>query len=197
MGTVAKLIWKQKRVLKYTNLDGGGFLDVIGHDLNILWDLAIRPLLFGSIGAAFDIVIPKEILFKCISIVFIGLCVRLPTAYMSVSGRDLTTKERLFVASAWMPKATVQAALCSLPLSTIKEKLSGSSNFDELIVFGEIIMTISTLAIIITAPIGLLSIQYLGPLFLTKQIKDAESSTPREHHDKQPEAEQSGSAITP
>lgn len=121
-------------MLEYTQYSAGTeFLDKIGLDINILWDIALRPLLFGSIGAAFDLqLIPKETIFKSCVIVIIGLCIRVPTAFLAAMGRDLTIKERLFVALAWMPKATVQAALCSIPLSMIKSTLSESSDLTQI-----------------------------------------------------------------
>ena len=38
----------------------------------------------------------------------IGLSIRVAVSFFSVLGGGLTTKERLFVALAWLPKATVQ-----------------------------------------------------------------------------------------
>ncbi|KAL7540270.1 hypothetical protein ACHAXR_009993 [Thalassiosira sp. AJA248-18] len=170
MGTIARLVWQQKPVIEYTQCSGAEFLNKVGLDVNVIWDIAVRPLLFGSIGAAFDLsVMPKESVFKSCAIVIIGLFIRLPTAFMSAYGKDLSNTERLFVAFAWSPKATVQAALCSLPLTMIKKNYSGSDNIDELVDFGTQIKSTSILAIIITAPIGLLSLAFLGPMLLSKE----------------------------
>ena len=38
----------------------------------------------------------------------ISLVVRLITTYLGLLGNDLNLKERLFIAIAWLPKATVQ-----------------------------------------------------------------------------------------
>lgn len=43
-----------------------------------------------------------------ILVLFIGLCVRILAAYMASMGAGISGKERLFIAFAWMPKATVQ-----------------------------------------------------------------------------------------
>ena len=44
-------------------------------------------------------------------VLVVGLSVRVVVSFFSVLGGGLTTKERLFVALAWLPKATVQAAI--------------------------------------------------------------------------------------
>jgi hypothetical protein len=43
----------------------------------------------------------------------------MPTAVLSVSRAGLTLREKLFVMLAWLPKATVQAALAAAPLDRI------------------------------------------------------------------------------
>jgi hypothetical protein len=52
-------------------------------------------------------------------VLVIGLSLRVAASFLAVSFSDLTLKERLFVALAWLPKATVQAALGPLALVTI------------------------------------------------------------------------------
>jgi len=121
----------------------------------------------------------SQVVFKSCAVVFIGLLIRLPTAFISCSGANLSIKERLFVSSTWCPKATVQAALCSLPLTMIRKGYGDES--DILIEWGSIIQSTSILAIIITAPIGLLAIQFLGPYLLSRE--KTSSSTTSSYHD--------------
>ena len=121
---------------------------------------------------------PSQILFKSCVVIFIAFLVRLPIAFISCAGANLSIKERLFVSSAWCPKATVQAALCSLPLTMIRKNY-GESN-DILVEWGSIIQSTSILAIIITAPIGLLAIQFLGPHLLSREKT---SSSTISYHD--------------
>ena len=140
----------------------------------------IVPLLFGSIGAAFDLSqMSSQIVFKSCVVIFIAFLVRLPIAFISCAGANLSIKERLFVSSAWCPKATVQAALCSLPLMMIRKSYDDDGN-NILIEWGSIIQSTSILAIIITAPIGLLAIQFLGPYLLSREKT---SSTTNSYHD--------------
>ncbi|KAL7553896.1 hypothetical protein ACHAWF_017258 [Thalassiosira exigua] len=173
MGIAAKLIWEQKRVVEYAKCDGGDLFERIERDVNFVWDIVIRPLLFGSIGAAFNLdSMPVGNVSKGCAIVIIGLLVRLPTAFLSAHGQGLTLRERLFVAIAWTPKATVQAALCSIPLTLInKMKTEEYDDKEKLISWGTQIMITAILAIAITAPVGLLSIQYLGPRLLSKETR--------------------------
>lgn len=178
MGAAANLIWKQNRVVELTQCADDGYLDEIGHHINTLWDLFVRPLLFGTIGTALNMsLIPKETIFQSCCIVVIGLCARLPMAYAAVYGYGLTSKERLFISCSWVGKATVQAALCSLPLSMIKKRFSESDNLEQLLVWGTEIMSTAILAIIITAPMGLLMIQFFAPFLLTKTKNESESTT--------------------
>ena len=117
---------------------------------------------------------PSQILFKSCVVIFIAFLVRLPIAFISCAGANLSIKERLFVSSAWCPKATVQAALCSLPLTLIRKSYDESN--DILVEWGSIIQSTSILAIIITAPIGLLAIQFLGPHLLSRETTSVANS---------------------
>ena len=53
----------------------------------------------------------------------IGVCVRTPVAFFSTYGVGLNFKERLFIALSWIPKATVQAALASVPLDMLLDSM--------------------------------------------------------------------------
>jgi NhaP-type Na+/H+ or K+/H+ antiporter len=136
-------------------------------DLSRAWRTLFQPLLFGVIGSAVKFAdltastIPKSML-----LLFIGLCIRLPVAYLAVGGGDLNLKERAFVALSWLPKATVQAALASDPLESILKSKSGEENYDEWVKWGNDILTTAVFSIILTAPVGMLIISNLGPKWL-------------------------------
>jgi NhaP-type Na+/H+ or K+/H+ antiporter len=66
---------------------------------------------------------------------------RFISVFISTIGLNMNVKERIFVFISYLPKATVQAAIGSIPLSM---GVSG----------GEIILAVSVLAIIVTAPLG-------------------------------------------
>jgi len=48
---------------------------------------------------------------KSIGVIFIGLIFRWIATYFATAEKKYTTKERMFMAFSWMPKATVQAAI--------------------------------------------------------------------------------------
>jgi len=138
-------------------------------DLARVWVLLAQPLLFGVIGSALDFrklpssTIPQAILVTCL-----GVCVRTPVAFFSTYGVGLNFKERLFIALSWIPKATVQAALASVPLDMVLDSMhEEDDNYAEYVKWGKDILTTAVFSIILTAPIGLIVIQKLGPLWLT------------------------------
>jgi len=95
----------------------------------------------------------------------------LPMAYLSVGGgkNPLTRIERAFVSLAWIPKATVQAALASDPLDYVIEKRKSA----EYVEWGNDILTTAVFSIILTAPLGMMIISALGPRWLHKDEKSA------------------------
>lgn len=100
--------------------------------------------IFGVVGAGINGLI----------IIFIGLLARSIGVLISTIGHNLTMRERLFCAIAYIPKATVQAAIGAIPLAV------GVAS-------GEVILSIAVLAILITAPIGAIGIK-LGSKLLDK-----------------------------
>ena len=105
-----------------------------------LW-LAAEVILFVLVGAAVDIRYtlnagPAAVVMILLALVFraVGVC-------LCVAGTALNKKERLFCVIAYLPKATVQAAIGSVPLAM------GLS-------CGQIVLSVAVLAILITAPLG-------------------------------------------
>ena len=87
----------------------------------------------------------------------------MPTAYCAVLRTELNIKERLFIMIAWMPKATVQAALGGVVLGRAND-----IDDDDLIDIGMIFLTVAVFCILITAPIGAVLTAILGPKLLNK-----------------------------
>jgi hypothetical protein len=82
-----------------------------------------------------------------------------------MKGTNLNSKEKLFVGVAWMPKATVQAALGGVVLGLAENEDLGS----DYETWGLQILTIAFLCIVITAPIGAILTAFLGPRLLEKE----------------------------
>lgn len=182
MGIVANKLWASgwapggNKIGRLSLGPDSHFAHEVENDLAAAWKSLFQPLLFGVIGSAIKFAtlspatIPRSIL-----LIFIGLCVRLPAAFVATSFGALNFKEKLFIALSWMPKATVQAALASDPLETILSYKTKEANFEEWEQWGNDILTTSVFSIILTAPLGMLIINFLGPRWLTKDVDpDAE-----------------------
>jgi len=142
------------------------------HVFATLWDKIASPLLFGIIGASIDFSkLDMKIIPDALLIVFSGMCIRVPTAFLVTGGKNLTFWERLFVGLAWIPKATVQAALGSVPLDLILTTMDKNDKDYELYKsYGERILVTAVVAILVTAPIGLICINALGHKWLNNDI---------------------------
>lgn len=109
-----------------------------------LW-IAAEMLLFVLVGAAVDIGYAADYGLKAVLVIVCALLFRMAGVAVCVSKTKLNRKERLFCMIAYCPKATVQAAIGSVPLSM------GLS-------CGNIVLTAAVLAILITAPLGAFAI---------------------------------------
>lgn len=115
--------------------------------LSKLW-IAAEIILFVLVGAAVDLSVLKIVSISAIILLAGSLTARMFGVAISVSGSHLTKKERFFCMVAYTPKATVQAAIGTIPLA------AGLAS-------GNIILSVAVLSIIITAPIGAVLIDRL------------------------------------
>nr|XP_046237395.1 sodium/hydrogen exchanger 9B2 isoform X2 [Scatophagus argus] len=131
------------------------------------WDV-FQPLLFGLIGAEISIAnLSPSTVGLGLACVGIGLVIRLLVTFLLVHFGGFSLKEKLFISVAWLPKATVQAAIGSKALDMAREE--GNETF---IKFGLDVLTLAVLAILTTAPIGALGIGLAGPRLLVRQVTD-------------------------
>ena len=105
-----------------------------------LW-VAAKLLLFVLVGATVDLHYAYAAGLSAVVLIFGVLLFRMAGVWVCLFKTKLLFKERLFCVLAYMPKATVQAAIGSVPLSM------GLS-------CGNIVLTVAVLAILITAPLG-------------------------------------------
>lgn len=119
-----------------------------------LW-VAAEIILFVLVGATVDIQYAMQAGLAVVTVVIIVLCFRMLGVFVCVIGTKLTYKERLFCMLAYLPKATVQAAIGSIPLAM------GLAS-------GKLILTVAVLAILITAPLGALAIDKSYKLLLNR-----------------------------
>ncbi|GFN98310.1 mitochondrial sodium/hydrogen exchanger 9b2-like [Plakobranchus ocellatus] len=165
--------------------------DVVG----VLW-MVFQPLLFGLIGAEVKIEsLDGNIVGLGVAVLGIGLTFRAAVSYLAVMGTDLNFKERLFIPIAWLPKATVQAAIGAVALDRAKDV-----GDEDLIKLGEQVLMLAVLVILITAPIGAIGIALAGPRLLKRQpqrqtieeVSKRNSAENLENGEKEPETEQDG-----
>ncbi|XP_053414506.1 sodium/hydrogen exchanger 9B2 isoform X1 [Nycticebus coucang] len=138
----------------------------------IAWDI-FQPLLFGLIGAEVSIAsLRPETIGLCVATLGIAVLIRILTTFLMVCFAGFNIKEKIFISFAWLPKATVQAAIGSVALDTAR-----SHGDKQLEAYGMDVLTVAFLAILLTAPVGSLLIGLLGPRLLQKvehQNKDEE-----------------------
>ena len=105
-----------------------------------LW-VAAEILLFVLVGATVDVSYALAAGASAILLIFGVLLFRMAGVFLCMLKTRLSGKERLFCMIAYMPKATVQAAIGGVPLAL------GLG-------CGKIVLTVAVLAILITAPLG-------------------------------------------
>lgn len=105
-----------------------------------LWKI-FEIILFVLVGVSLHVNLTNINLFKVILLIFVIQIFRALGVMLSLSGTKLNIKEKVFCVFSYIPKATVQAAIGSIPL------MSGLD-------CGVIILFVSVVAILTTAPIG-------------------------------------------
>jgi len=121
-----------------------------------IWVFA-EIVLFVLVGAAVDITVVGTVGLLAIALIGIGLVGRSFGVLASLVKTKLNKKEKAFVTMSYIPKATVQAAIGSIPLALG-------------IASGHTILAIAVLAIFITAPLGALLIDLTNKKLL-KQVE--------------------------
>ncbi|STO31549.1 potassium/proton antiporter [Fusobacterium necrogenes] len=109
-----------------------------------LW-IASELMLFVLVGANVNISYALSSSLTSIFLIFGVIIFRILGVFLSLLGTNLNYKERLFTMIAYSPKATVQAAIGSIPLTMG-------------LACGDIVLTIAILSILITAPLGAFAI---------------------------------------
>ncbi|KAM9678051.1 LOW QUALITY PROTEIN: sodium/hydrogen exchanger 9B2-like [Trichechus inunguis] len=132
-----------------------------------------KHLVFVLFGAEVSVAsLRPETVGLCVATLGVAVLIRIFTAFLMVCFAGFNIKEKIFISFAWLPKATVQAALGSVALDTARSY--GDTQLED---YGMDVLTVAFLAILITAPIGHLLISFLGRRLLQKakhQNKDEE-----------------------
>lgn len=127
---------------------------VISEQLSKLW-VGAQIILFALVGSTVDISYATTISFKAVLMLVLVLIARSAGILICHLGSDYTRKERFFCVMSEVPKATVQAAIGGIPLAM------GLAS-------GELILSISVISILFTAPLGAFLIDTFYQKLLTK-----------------------------
>jgi len=118
----------------------------ISTKLASIWVFA-ELVLFTLVGAQVDLGVAWRSGLAGLAVLAIGLVARSGAVLACLMGSPLTAGERLFVTVAYIPKATVQAAIGAVPLMAMQA--AGLSTAP-----GEVILAVAVLSIVTTAPLG-------------------------------------------
>lgn len=128
---------------------------ILSDKFNQLWHVA-EMFLFFLVGVSVN---PANTLsygiMPVVFIIILSLCRLFIGVKLSLVNTHFNKKEKRFALISYLPKATVQAAIGSVPLA------SGVAG-------GELMLTLAVLSILMTAPIGAIGMDYLAPRLLTK-----------------------------
>ncbi|MBS1481701.1 MAG: sodium:proton antiporter, partial [Clostridium sp.] len=122
---------------------------------NKLW-VGAEILLFVLVGATVDISYAAAAGGAAVLLILGVLVFRMAGVMCCLVGTKLNLKERMFCMAAYMPKATVQAAIGGVPLSMG-------------LACGNIVLTVAVLAILITAPLGAFLVDLTYRRWLTQE----------------------------
>ena len=120
-----------------------------------LW-ITAEVVLFVMVGAAVDIRYTATAGGAAVVMILLALIFRTAGVCVCMAGTALNKKERLFTVIAYLPKATVQAAIGSVPMAM------GLS-------CGQIVLSVAVLAILITAPLGAIGMDVTYRRLLKRQ----------------------------
>jgi len=126
----------------------------ISAKLGKIWVFA-QLLLFIFVGTQVDVHVAWGAGASGLVIIATGLVGRTVGTQLCLLGSELNRRERLFVALAYLPKATVQAAIGAAPLLAMQQ--AGMP-----VAAGEVILAVAVLSILVTAPLGAFAIAWGG-----------------------------------
>lgn len=135
-------------------------LKEVKHAFNNFWLIA-EMFLFFLVGAILPFEEVTRLGFWPYIFILVTSMWRMVGVWLSLSGSQLILKEKVFVLGAYLPKATVQAAIGSIPLSMGMPA-------------GKLIFTLSVIEILVTAPFGAWWIDRMKNPLLASESKQAD-----------------------
>jgi hypothetical protein len=139
---------------------------IVQKRLNKVWRY-FQPALFGLLGAGVELrslsADELGLLAAGLAIIALGGLVRISVVRLALLRSGLSRTEAWFICVAWLPKATVQAALGGTALDLVGGLGDGAR------ARAELLLSMSVLAILVTAPIGAIGIARMGPKWLARE----------------------------
>lgn len=123
----------------------GGAPERLAEKFGKLW-LAAELLLFTLVGAAVELRYALDVGAAALLMIAVGLLFRSAGVFLCLVRTPLSLRERLFTVIAYIPKATVQAAIGGIPLAMG-------------LPCGNVILSVAALAILVTAPLGAIGME--------------------------------------
>ena len=139
-------------MIRYQSADTAGLLKL---KYNAAWTIA-EIFLFVLVGINVDLRYALSAGPLAILLVIGAMVFRMAGVSLSTLKTPLNQKERLFCMLAYTPKATVQAAIGAIPMSMG-------------LACGELIMTVSVISILMTAPFGAICIDHFSDVLLNEK----------------------------
>ncbi|OQR68610.1 hypothetical protein BIW11_04529 [Tropilaelaps mercedesae] len=137
VGTTAVVYWRENKA-KFGSLENA---------IACFWKF-LENVLFVMIGASVDLSqIDYSTFFYAFFTLLITHVIRVVSTFFAVLGAGFSVKERMFIAIAWLPKATVQAALGSIALDIARSRQNNTEEH-------RFVLTLAVLSILLTAPLG-------------------------------------------
>ena len=133
----------------------------ISGKLSKIWVFA-QIMLFALVGAQVDVRVAWQAGLAGSALIGLGLVARSVGTWLCLIGSELTPGERLFVVIAYLPKATVQAAIGGAPLVAMQAAGMGLGP-------GQVILAVAVLSILLTAPLGAWLIAWSGNRLLKEE----------------------------
>ncbi|HFR3770255.1 TPA: cation:proton antiporter [Streptococcus suis] len=119
-----------------------------------LWVIG-EIFLFVLVGSIVDISYVAVAGLPALGLIALILVIRSLAVWLSVSGNGFSKREKLFCVIAYLPKATVQAAIGGIPLA------AGLAS-------GQLILSVAVLGILVTALLGAIPLDRFGKELLEK-----------------------------
>ncbi|AFK05807.1 NhaP-type Na+(K+)/H+ antiporter [Mesotoga prima MesG1.Ag.4.2] len=131
--------------------------DTIAGKMERIWVVA-EIFLFVLVGASVNVRAIGDSWLMGLLVILLGLTFRSAGVLAATLGSQMDLRERLFCMISYLPKATVQAAVGGIPLAMG-------------VAYGDVILSVSVLSILTTAPLGAIGIRLAARRFAKNQLR--------------------------